>query len=236
MLQGDFCFVLFCFAKLEIKGNPWLKSAVPDSVMPHHLWCCVTDQSFDFLRLLLDLDLQSHCSSQCQLRTRGWCVLLQHKNEREEREQLGSSMVSLNFLHLPQKREKKQKEKEAEKKTATRTTTNRKKQEGRFSRNQELSQDICVTCKSQLIYGPCVLLCPAESRPAMRAQAARLIDLGFQLNPRSFPFTHSKHCKTFISCASKWGPAAWCQRKVAVFVSHFCEEISHFWAKNPPLL
>lgn len=106
MLQGDFCFALFYFAKLEIKGNPWLKSAVPDSAMPHHLWCCVTDQRFDLLGLLPDLDLQSHCSNQCRFRTREWRVLLQHKaGERKGRLGEVYSLMAF-FSAASEKREK----------------------------------------------------------------------------------------------------------------------------------
>lgn len=42
-----------------------------------------------------------------------------------------------------------------------------------------------------------------------------------QLNPRSFPFTHLKHCTTLMPCAPRQGSAGWCQRESAAFVSHF---------------
>lgn len=108
MLQENFCFILFCFAKLEIKGNPWLKSAVPDSVMAHHLWCHMADQRLDFLGLLLDLDFQSQCSAQCQLRTRGWQVLLQHKASETKDSTQGTPQSQSIFFSSPWKERNKQ--------------------------------------------------------------------------------------------------------------------------------
>lgn len=49
--------------------------------------------------------LQSYCSNQCQFRTRGWCVIVEHKTS----ERKGSTQaVLLHFLQLLLKREEKQ--------------------------------------------------------------------------------------------------------------------------------
>lgn len=249
MLQGDFCFVLFYFAKLEIKGNPWLKSAVPDSAMPHHLWCCVTDQSFDFLGLLPDLDLQSHCSNQCRFRTREWRALLQHKTgERKGRLGKVHSLMAF-FSAASEKREKNQRKLRKPGKTRRKGPQGTKNSQRTSVQPGSLSWSTAPACCSaqqqsdalagisgDITTAGSLFHSPACAGSGNRAQAARLTDLGSQLNSRSFPFMHLDHCEMLISCASKWGSVAWCRREAAAFVSYVCEEISHFWAKTPPLL
>lgn len=228
MLQENFCFILFCFAKLEIKGNPWLKSAVPDSVMAHHLWCHVADQRLDFLGLLLDLDFQSQCSAQCQLRTRGWHVLLQHK--ASERKGALRELHSLSpFSSAPP-------EKERNKQRKGRWENHAKT--GRKVLGEQKPECLCNWEVSAYLWPLCAALLPRSvgisgdisgdhdswiSPPFPRVCWDQEQGSGCktQLNPRSFPFTHLKHCTTLMPCAPRQGSAGWCQRESAAFVSHF---------------
>jgi len=110
-LQGDFCFVLFCFAKLEIKGNLWLKSATSPMLLYNwsKVWLHQALEGPRFAKppLLMPMSTEDQTCP----------VMVQ--NLQEEGKHLGNSTVSLRFLQLPLKREKtktnKRKVKKAEK-------------------------------------------------------------------------------------------------------------------------
>lgn len=217
--------------------------------MPHHLWCRVTDQRFDLLGLLPDLDLQSHCSNQCQLRTRGWRVLLQCKtNERKGTP--WSHCIFFSFLWKERKKKKQQQKGSWE---------NQEKTKRRSSRDQKLPQDICATGKSQLNYG-CSECCSAQQqldalvgisgdiagsllRSPLRAGAGSRGSgcetnwLGISAEPSVIPLHASQRLQNIDTVCLRTGSCSLkCRREVAAFIPHFCEEIYHFRAKKIPLL